>query len=71
VRAGGIVFVDGYQLPAVAKATSFFVKNLDGRLEEMSAADELHHSAVAANLARPGQLRGCSMTSSSPERGGF
>lgn len=46
VRAGGIVFVDDYQLRAVARATSFFLRNLDWVLEEVSAADELHQWAV-------------------------
>jgi predicted O-methyltransferase YrrM len=46
VRAGGIVFVDDYQLPAVVRAASFFLTNRDWRLEEVSAADELHQWAV-------------------------
>ena len=46
VRAGGIVFVDDYQLPAVARAVSFCVTNLDWTLEEVSAADDLHRWAV-------------------------
>ena len=46
LRAGGIVFLDDYQLPAVARAASFFVKNLGWTLEEVSAADELHQWAV-------------------------
>jgi predicted O-methyltransferase YrrM len=46
VRAGGIVFVDDYQLPAVARAASFCVTNLGWKSEEVSAADELHQWAV-------------------------
>lgn len=46
VRPGGVVVVDDYQLPAVAKATSFFVANLAWELEEVSAADEFHQWAV-------------------------
>ncbi len=46
VRAGGIVFVDDYQLPAVARAVSFCVTNLDWTLEEVSAADDLHRWVV-------------------------
>jgi predicted O-methyltransferase YrrM len=46
VRAGGIVFVDDYQLPAVARAVSFCVTNLGWTLEEVSAADDLHRWAV-------------------------
>ena len=51
VRAGGIVFVDDYQLPAVARAVSFCVTNLDWTLEEVSAADELHRLAVLRTSA--------------------
>jgi hypothetical protein len=40
------VFVDDYQLPAVVRAASFFLTNRDWRLEEVSAADELHQWAV-------------------------
>lgn len=46
VRAGGILFVDDYQLPAVARAASFCVTNLGWTLEEVSAADDLHQWAV-------------------------
>jgi predicted O-methyltransferase YrrM len=46
VRPGGIVFLDDYQLPAVARAASFFVTNLGWTPEEVSAADELHQWAL-------------------------
>ena len=46
VRAGGIVFVDDYQLPAVARAVSFCLTNLGWTAEEVSAADDLHQWAV-------------------------
>lgn len=46
IRPGGVVFVDDYQLPAVARATSFFVANVGWTVEEVSAADELHQWAV-------------------------
>ena len=46
VRPGGIVFVDDYQLPAIRRAASFCLTNLGWRLEEVSAADELHQWAV-------------------------
>ena len=46
VRAGGILFVDDYQLPAVARAASFCLTNLGWTLEEVSAADDLHRWAV-------------------------
>ena len=43
---GGIVFLDDYQLPAVARAASFFLTNLGWTLEEVSGADDLHQWAV-------------------------
>ena len=46
VRAGGILFLDDYQLPAVARAASFFVTNLGWTIEEISARDALHQWAV-------------------------
>jgi predicted O-methyltransferase YrrM len=53
VRAGGLVFVDDYQLPAVARAVSFCVTNLGWTLEEVSAADDLHRWAVLQTSAVP------------------
>ena len=50
---GGIVFVDDYQLLAVARAASFFVTNLGWTMEEVSAADELHRWAVLRTSAVP------------------
>jgi predicted O-methyltransferase YrrM len=46
VRPRGVLFVDDYQLPAVARATSFCSTNLGWTLEEVSAADDLHQWAV-------------------------
>jgi predicted O-methyltransferase YrrM len=46
VRPGGILFVDDYQLPAIARAASFCVTNLGWAVEETSANDELHNWAV-------------------------
>jgi hypothetical protein len=46
VHAGGIVFVDDYQLAAVARAVSFCVINLGWTSEEVSAGDDLHQWAV-------------------------
>jgi predicted O-methyltransferase YrrM len=46
VRPRGIVFLDDYQLPAVARATSFCTTNLDWRLEETSADGDFHQWAV-------------------------
>ena len=46
VRPGGIVFVDDYQLPSVARAASFCVTNLGWTSEGVSAANDLHQWAV-------------------------
>jgi predicted O-methyltransferase YrrM len=46
VRSGGIVFVDDYQLPAVASAVSFFTTNREWTIEEVSAPDEHHQWVV-------------------------
>jgi predicted O-methyltransferase YrrM len=53
LRAGGIVFVDDYQLPAVARAASFCLTNLGWTLEEVSAADDFHQWAVLRTSAVP------------------
>lgn len=53
VREGGIIFVDDYQLPAVARAASFFVTNLGWTLEEVSAADDFHQWAILRTSAVP------------------
>jgi predicted O-methyltransferase YrrM len=45
VQPGGIVFVDDYQLPAVARAASFFVTNMGWTIADVSAADTLHQWA--------------------------
>jgi len=46
VEAGGIVFVDDYQLPGVYRAVSFCASNLGWTVEDVSAVDDLHHWAV-------------------------
>ena len=53
VLPGGIIFLDDYQLPGVARAASFFVSNLGWTLEEVSAADDLHQWAVLRTSAVP------------------
>jgi len=37
-----VIFLDDYQLPAIARAAAFLVANLDWKSEEISAADALH-----------------------------
>jgi predicted O-methyltransferase YrrM len=57
VRGGGIVFLDDYQLPAVARAVSFCTTNLGWELEEVSPPDELHQWAVLRTPAAPPERR--------------
>jgi hypothetical protein len=45
--------MDDYQLPAAARAASFFVKNLVWTLEEVSPADDLHQWAILRTSALP------------------
>jgi predicted O-methyltransferase YrrM len=56
VRPGGIVALDDYQLPAIARATSFFTTNLDWTLEEVSATDGHHQWAVLRTPVAPDTL---------------
>ncbi len=51
VRAGGIVFVDDYQLPAIARAASFCLTNLGWKIEEVSGADDPHHQWAVLRTA--------------------
>ena len=46
VRGGGIMFVDDFQLPAIAKAVSFCTSNLGWTVEKVSRDDDLHQWAV-------------------------
>jgi predicted O-methyltransferase YrrM len=50
---GAVVFLDDYQLPAVARAASFCLRNLDWTLEEVSPADALHQWAVLRTSIAP------------------
>jgi predicted O-methyltransferase YrrM len=43
---GGVIFVDDLQMPSIARATSFCMRNLGWKLEEESREDEKHHWAV-------------------------
>jgi predicted O-methyltransferase YrrM len=53
VRAGGVIFLDDYQLPGVARAASFFVTNRDWTLESVSDADDLHQWTVLRTPVGP------------------
>jgi predicted O-methyltransferase YrrM len=50
---GGVVFLDDYQLPAVAKAVAFFLTNRAWQLEEVSPPDEVHQWAVLRTSMDP------------------
>ena len=53
LRPGGIVFVDDYHLPGIARAVSFFLTNLGWSAEEVSTAEDRHHWAVLRTSAQP------------------
>lgn len=53
VRPGSIIFTDDYQAPAVARAVSFCLKNLEWKLEETSHFDEHHQWAVLRTALEP------------------
>jgi predicted O-methyltransferase YrrM len=53
LRPGGIVFLDDYHLPGVARAASFFLANLGWAVEEVSAAEKRHHWAVLRTSREP------------------
>ena len=53
LRPGGIVFVDDFQLAAVARATSFCTTNLGWTVEDESHEDDLHEWAVLRTPRNP------------------
>lgn len=53
VRPEGVIFVDDYQAPAVARAVSFCLTNLGWKLEETSPSDEHHQWAVLRTAREP------------------
>jgi predicted O-methyltransferase YrrM len=53
VRPGGVIFLDDYQLPAIARAASFWVENLGWMIEEVSRGDDPHHWAVLRTPTEP------------------
>jgi predicted O-methyltransferase YrrM len=46
LHPGKVIVVDDYQLPSVKKASSFFVENLNWKIESVSTDDPLHHWAA-------------------------
>ena len=46
LRKGGIVVLDDYNLPGIRRAVSFFLTNLDWRVEEESPREDAHHWVV-------------------------
>jgi predicted O-methyltransferase YrrM len=53
VRPGGVIFLDDYQLPSVAKAAAFWTSNASWRIEEESLADPGHGWAVLRTANPP------------------
>jgi predicted O-methyltransferase YrrM len=53
VRAGGIIILDDYQLPAIRRAVAFCLTNLGWTLEEVAAADERHRWAAVRTATVP------------------
>jgi predicted O-methyltransferase YrrM len=53
VDGGGIIFLDDYQLPSVARAVSFCVTNLDWTIEKVASPDAHHQWAVLRTTAKP------------------
>lgn len=46
VRKGGIIILDDYNLPGIERAASFFLNNLEWKIEETSPPDDEHHWVV-------------------------
>lgn len=55
VRKGGIIFLDDYNFPGIARAASFFINNLDWKIEEKSSLDEEHHWVVLRTSENEGE----------------
>jgi predicted O-methyltransferase YrrM len=53
LRPGGTVFVDDYQLPGLARAAAFFLRNVGWTLELVSPEHELHRWAVLRTNEAP------------------
>lgn len=53
VRRGGIIILDDYQLPAVVRASSFFLTNHGWTIEEVSEPDPHHQWAVLRTSTFP------------------
>jgi predicted O-methyltransferase YrrM len=53
VTPGGIIFIDDYQLPAIARSVSFCTTNLGWVFEELSPTDDHHQWAVLRTAREP------------------
>lgn len=53
VRPGGAIFLDDYQLPAVARAAAFFLRNMRWSLEAVGQANAEHSWAVLRTADPP------------------
>ena len=52
-RPGGVIVLDDHQLPGIAKAASFFVKNLGWAIEELSPLVAEHQWVVLRTAKEP------------------
>jgi predicted O-methyltransferase YrrM len=53
VRPGGVIVIDDYQLPAIARAVSFFLANRRWTLESVSPEDGAHQWVVLRTATEP------------------
>ena len=53
VRMGGVIILDDYNLPGIEKAASFFVENLQWKIEEISPLESEHQWAVLRTSPDP------------------
>lgn len=57
VKQGGIIFLDDYDKPAIRKAASFFVKNLEWTIEEHGQDDKSNREWLVMRTAAKGDER--------------
>ena len=53
LRPGGIMFLDDWQLPGIARAAGFFKSNLGWSIVEVNSAQAAHHWAVLRTSTKP------------------
>jgi predicted O-methyltransferase YrrM len=57
VKKGGIIFLDDYDKPAIRKAATFFVKNLDWKVEENGKDTKSNREWLVARTSEKGGIR--------------